>query len=129
MAFLGVDRRGIPGTAAGDVGDDFAVNVVLFDFTSGAVTGVGATVVATVAGVSMAVNSSTTAGLYVCSLTDAQTTTLGSGAWTWLFRHTPAAGDTQTYIRGTVHLMASSNAGGSTGWQAGIVGNTLVGIG
>ena len=128
MAFLGIDRRGIPGTAAGDVGDDFAVNVVLFDFTSGAVTGVGATIVATVAGTAMTVDSSTT-GLFICTLTDAQTTTLGSGAWTWLFRLTPAAGDTQTYVRGTVHLMASSNAGGSTGWQSGIVGNTLVGIG
>jgi hypothetical protein len=128
MAFLGVDRRGIAGTAAGDVGDDFTVTVVLVDFTSGPVTGVGATIVATIGGVSMAVDSSTV-GLYVLSLTDAQTTTLGAGQWTWLFRHTPAAGDTQTYIRGTVNLVESSNAGGSTGWQAGIVGNTLVGIG
>lgn len=128
MAFLGVDRRGIPGTAAGDVGDDFSITVVLFDFTSGAVTGVGATITATVGGVAMAESHSTT-GLYVLSLTDAQTTSLGAGSWTWLFRHTPAGGDTQTYIRGTVTLTQSSNAGGSTGWQAGIVGNTLVGIG
>lgn len=128
MAFLGVDRRGIPATAAGDVGDDFTVTVALTDFTSGPVTGVGATIVATVSGVSMAVDSSTV-GLFVCTLTDAQTTTLGSGSKSWLFRLTPAAGDTQTYIRGTVMLSESSNTGGSTGWQAGIVGNTLVGIG
>lgn len=128
MAFLGVDRRGIPATAAGDVGDDFSVTVLLTDFTSGAVTGVGATITATVGGLAMAVNYATV-GVYVCTLTDAQTTTLGTGSWSWLFRHTPAAGDTQTYVRGSVMLSQSSNAGGSTGWQAGIVGNTLVGIG
>ncbi|MCC6496181.1 MAG: hypothetical protein IT193_07965, partial [Propionibacteriaceae bacterium] len=44
-------------------------------------------------------------------------------------RLTPAGGDTQTYVYGTVTLMdSSSNAGGSYGWQGGIVGNVLVGV-
>lgn len=127
MSFLGVDRRGIRATAAGTVGDDFSVTVVLFDFTSGAVTGSGATIVATVSGVSMTVDYATQ-GRFVCTLTDTQTASIGSGVKTWVFRLTPAGGDTQTYVNGTV-LFDDSTAGGSTGWQAGVVNNVLVGIG
>ena len=127
MAYLGVDRRGLPFTAAGDVGDDFTVTVALTDFTSGAVSGSGATIVATVAGTSMTVDYST-AGLFVCSLTDTQTTTLGAGRWAWLFGLTPSGGATQVYVRGSVTLQEEASAGGSSGWQAGIVGTVLVGV-
>ena len=127
MAYLGVDRRGLPFTAAGDVGDDFTVTVALIDFTSGPVDGAGATIVATAAGTSMTVDYST-AGLFICTLTDTQTTTLGAGRHAWLFRLTPSGGDTQVYIRGAVTLQEEASAGGSSGWQAGIVGNVLVGV-
>jgi len=125
---FGIDRRGVPGKLVGTVGDDLEFTVALIDFDTGAVTGTGATIVATVGGLSATVDYSTQ-GLFVCTLTDAQTTTLGAGAHTWVFRLTPAGGDTQTYVYGTVTLLdSSSNAGGSYGWQGGIVGNVLVGV-
>ena len=127
MSFLGVDRRGLPFTAAGDVGDDFTVTVALTDFTSGPVDGAGATIVATAGAETMAVDYST-AGLFVLTLTDTQTTTLGAGRHEWLFRLTPAAGDTQTYVRGSITLQEAASAGGSYGWQAGIANNVLVGV-
>lgn len=126
MAF-GIDRRGVPARLAGVVGDDIEWVVGLLDLTTGAVTGVGATIVATVGGLSATVDYSTQ-GLFVCSLTDSQTTTLGAGSHTWIFRLTPAGGDTQTYVAGTMTLgePTSTNAGGSYGWQGGIVGNVAV---
>ena len=124
---VGIDRRGVPGKLAGTMGDDLRWKVGLLDMDSGAVTGVGATIVCTVGGLSATVDYSTQ-GLFVCSLTDAQTVTLGTGSHSWLFRLTPAAGDTQTYVSGSVTLVdpSSSNAGGSYGWQGGIVGNVAV---
>lgn len=130
MSFLGVDRRGLAATAGGIVGDDVRVTVSLMDLTSGAVTGTGATIVATVDGTEMTVDYSVT-GLFVCSLTDTQTTAIGVGAKAWIFRLTPAGGDRQTYVSGTMTLSTAgvvSSPQGSSGWQAGIVGNVLVGI-
>lgn len=127
MAFLGVDRRGLAFTAAGDVGDDFTVTLGLLDLTSGAVSGTGATIVATVGGTSMTVDYST-AGLFILTLSDSQTTTLGSGRHDWTFRLTPSGGDTQAYVRGSVTLQSEASAGGSTGWQAGIVNNVVVAV-
>lgn len=120
MSFLGVDTRGIPATAACTVGDDFSVIVVLFDITSGAITGSGATIVATVSGVAMTVTYSVQ-GRFVCTLTDTQTASIGSGVKTWVFKLTPAGGETQTYIDGSMVLSTGGTRGGSTGWQAGIV--------
>ena len=128
MSFLGVDNRGIRATAAGTVGDDFTVTVLLTDFTSGAVTGSGATIVATVSGVEMTVTYAVQ-GRFVCTLTDTQTASIGSGVKTWVFKLTPAGGDTQTYINGTVLFDDSGTTGGSTGWQAGVVGNVAVFVG
>ncbi len=127
MAAYGIDRRGAPARLAGVVGDDIEWVVGLLDLTTGAVTGVGATIVATVGGLSASVDYSTQ-GLFVCSLTDSQTTTLGAGSHTWVFRLTPVGGDTQTYVAGTMTLQdaSSTNAGGSYGWQYGIVGNVAV---
>ena len=124
---IGIDRRGVPAELAGVYGDDIQWTVGLLDLTTGAVTGVGATIVATVGGLSATVDYSTH-GLFVCSLTEAQTTTLGAGAHTWLFRLTPAGGDTQTYVAGTMVLggPTATNAGKSYGWQGGIVGNVAV---
>jgi hypothetical protein len=124
---FGIDRRGVPARLAGVVGDDVRWKVGLLDMDTGAVTGVGATIVATVGGLSATVDYSTQ-GLFVCSLTDSQTTTLGAGSHTWIFRLTPAGGDTQTYVAGTMTLQdaSSTNAGGSYGWQGGIVGNVAV---
>ena len=127
-ALFGIDRRGVPGKLAGTVGDDIEWRVLMIDADSGAVTGVGATIIATVGGLSATVDYSTQ-GVFICSLTDAQTVTLGAGSHTWIFRLTPAGGDTQTYVTGTMTLMdSSSNAGGSYGWQGGIVGNVAVTI-
>ena len=128
MAFIGVDHRGLPFTAAGDVGDDFKVTVGLLDMAAGtgAVNGTTAAVVCTVGDVSMTVDKSTTAGHFVCSLTEVQTATLGDGAHAWLLRVTPSGGDTQTYVRGTVSLSSSASAGGSFGWQGGVVGSVFV---
>jgi len=125
---FGIDRRGVPGKLVGTVGDDLAFTVALIDFEAGAITGTGATIVSTVGGASTAV-SYAVQGLFVCTLTDAQTTSLGAGSHAWVFKLTPSGGDTQTYVSGTVTLLAAgSNAGGSYGWQGGIVGDVLVGI-
>ena len=120
MSFLGVDTRGIPATAACTVGDDFSVIVVLFDLTSGAVTGSGATIVAAVSGVSMTVDYATQ-GRFVCTLTETQTASIGSGVKSWVFKLTPSGGASQTYVDGSVLFSSGGTNGGSTGWQAGIV--------
>lgn len=124
---VGIDRRPIPGNLIGTVGNDITVTIGLLDLVSGAVTGVGATIVATVGGLSMSVDYSTR-GLFVCRLSDSQTVTLGTGAWSWLFRLTPSGGDTQDYVSGRMTLSSSSNAGGSYGYQIGMVGGVIVGI-
>ena len=128
MAFIGVDHRGLPFTAAATVGDDMQVTVGLLDMAAGtgAVDGTSAAVVCTVGDVSMTVDKSTTAGHYVCSLSDTQTATLGAGTHAWLLRVTPAGGDTQTYVQGSISLSSSSSAGGSYGWQAGVVQSVFV---
>lgn len=117
------DRRGIYATVAGHVGDDLRLTILLIDSVSGAVDGTGATIAATVGGVSMTVDYST-AGVFLCSLTDAQTTSLGAGTHSLTFRFTPSGGDTQTYVAGTVTLSSTSTTiTGSTGWQMGVVTN------
>lgn len=125
MGAYSVDKRPVYATVAATTGDDLTINVGLFDLTSGAVTGTGATIVATAGGLSFSVTYATT-GIFVCVLTDAQTVTLGDGQHDLLFRLTPAGGDTQTYVAGKLVLTSSTTAGGSVGYQGGIVGNVMV---
>lgn len=127
MAFLGVDNRGIPATAAGDVGDGLELTVILFDVISGAVSASGAVVECTLGDVDMTLDTTVT-GRYVCSLTAAQVASIGAGQWAWLFRLTPADAEPQTYVRGSVQLTAAAGASGSTGWQSGFVKSVLVGV-
>lgn len=117
------DGRGIWATVARHVGDDLRIKIGLLDMVSGAVNGAGATIAATVGGVSMSVDYSTP-GLFLCHLTDAQTTSLGAGTHTLTFRFTPSGGDTQTYVAGNVVLSASSTTtAGSKGYDMGVVQN------
>lgn len=125
MAAYSVDHRPVHATIAATVGDDLAINIGLLDLISGAVTGVGATIVAHVGGTALTVDYSTE-GLFACTLTDAQTTTLGVGSHTLSFKLTPAGGDTQTYVSGLVMLGSSATVGGALGYQGGVVNNVLV---
>lgn len=125
---VGIDLGPIDASVVGYPGDDLTLSVILVDFTSGPITLTGATVVAT-AGAQAFTVAPVADGLATLTLSDSQTTTLGAGTHTFIYRVTPAGGATTTYIHGSLVLRDAGTPSGSTGWQAGIVGNVLVGLG
>lgn len=122
-----IDSRGLFATFAAQVGDGMSVTVGLLDMVDGAIIGTGATIAAQIAGVAMAVDYSTD-GLFVCTLTGAQTTSIGPGDWSWTFRLTPADGEPQTYVNGRAKFTNSPGGGGSLGVDHGIVNSVLVAV-
>lgn len=125
---VGIDLGPIDASVVGYPGDDLVLALILVDFTTGPVTLTGATVVATCGAQNFTVAAVAT-GLCTLTLSDTQTAALGAGTHTFIFRLTPAGGDTRTYVHGQVVLRDAGTPVSSTGWQAGIVGNVLVGLG
>lgn len=127
MAGYGVDNRPLPATVAAVPGNDLTFTIVVIDFADGPLVGTGATIVATAGSENMAVDYSTD-GVFICSLTDTQTTTLGAGSHDIVFRVTPSGGSTLDWVRGTLTLTTSSTVAPGGGVSYGVVRTALVGV-
>lgn len=106
-------------------GDALAVTVWLVDLESGPLSWAGATIVATLGGVAMTVNSGTSGRLDL-TLTASQTAALGAAAHEWVLAVTPSGGTRQTYVHGTITLRTAGAALASTGVEYATVNNVAV---
>lgn len=122
---VGVDNGPAAFTARDYPGDALELILWLIDLESGPLSWAGATIVATLGGTAMTVDSGTTGKLEL-SLSAAQTAALGAAVHTWIVAVTPSGGTRQTYVHGTVDLRTNGVAVQSTGVDFAIVNNVAV---